>query len=350
MPEWTFVIDDHAANALTPLLASTAITLTFTRNRTPELAFSCSVEADEAASIVAALPNGLPRIRAYRDGTLRFYGRWVPMQEQAEASDQGVTEQAAVTFRGPGMSLDSRWTAASVTFTSTDAGQIAWSLINTANGESPTGIAQGTIAATVNRDRTYEHKNVGEAIRELTEVTSGFDFEIAPTLASGIAVLGLFNAYASQGTDKSATVTFDFGADTTGTLRAVGRTWMLPVNKARVLGADGLTAEASDAASITKHGLWMTLEQALDVNQQATLDAKASALLRPDPVEIVQFAPEPSIAPQPWVDYWLGDTVAVRSRFGSLDFERDARVNGITITVDDNGNEVSHELTFEAAV
>lgn len=351
MADWAFVIDDHAGNAIVPLIEATSIRLAFKRNRTPEMMFAAHLESEEACAITTAIANGLPRLRAYRDGTLRFYGRWAPMMEHAQATGEGIGgEHLQAAFRGPGHMLASRFTAASVTFTATDAGQIAWSLINTANGDSDTGIRQGTIAATQTRDRTYEHKQVLEAIQQLTEVQGGLDYEIVPTLDQGVDVLGEFDVFASQGQDKSSTVTFDFGPDTTGTLRAIRRAWQMPVNGARVLGKDGLVGEATDSGSIAKYGGWAVLEQHTDVSEQATLDDKATALLRPDPVEIVTFEPEPTIAPMPWTDYWLGDTVGVRSRYGSLDFERTARINGITVTIDTNGHEDTHELEFEAAI
>lgn len=349
MPDWGFVLTDQSAVERQPLGECTPITLTFTRNTAPEIRFGCPVEAVEATEVITILPNGLPRVKAYRDGTLRLYAEWSPMEESAEETDAGITDQLQGTFRGSGAGLEARYTAASVTFTGIDAGTIAWNLINTANGESHTGIIQGTIATTVNRDRTYEHKQVLEAIDQLTGVDNGFDYEITPTEVDGATVLGKFNVYASQGSDKSGVLVFDFGADTAGTLQAVRRTWQLPVNKVRVLGEDGLTGTATNATSVTKYRQRMTVESVLDISEQATLNARATALLRPNPIEVVEFTPDPAVAPQPWTDYWLGDRVTVRSRHGSLAFERTVRINQIEVEIDAEGNEVAHRLAFEEA-
>jgi len=67
-------------------------------------------------------------------------------------------------------------------FTTTDAGQIAWTLIDEAQSETygDLGITQGTIQSSVNRTKSFDRKNIAEAILELAENDYGFDFEITP--------------------------------------------------------------------------------------------------------------------------------------------------------------------------
>lgn len=67
-------------------------------------------------------------------------------------------------------------------FTTTDAGTIAWTLIDESQSETngDLGITQGTIQTSLNRTKTYERKNVAEAIKELADNDYGFDFEITP--------------------------------------------------------------------------------------------------------------------------------------------------------------------------
>lgn len=64
-----------------------------------------------------------------------------------------------------------------------DAGQIAWDLISTAQSEAygDIGVTQGTIEATVDRDRTYVDDEVANAIVRLSafHIDNGFDFEIS---------------------------------------------------------------------------------------------------------------------------------------------------------------------------
>jgi hypothetical protein len=86
--------------------------------------------------------------------------------------------------------------------------------------------------------------------------------------------------------------------------------------------------------------MWVQ-EIASDVSEQATLDDKAQALLRPDPIKVVAFTPDPTLAPLPWDDYWLGDTVSFFGRRGAFVEDVTARINKITVVIDDEGNEAA---------
>jgi hypothetical protein len=138
-------------------------------------------------------------------------------------------------------------------------------------------------------------------VTELTNVQGGFDFEIAPVDSGATSASSTW--YAHQGSDKSTgdqAVVFEYGPGTIGNVRKVTRQTSYPVNKALVLGANGLRGEQTDVASIAKYGTHMDVDQAIDVSEQATLDAKALALLRPDPIRVGSFTPDPVLAPQPW--------------------------------------------------
>jgi hypothetical protein len=53
----------------------------------------------------------------------------------------------------------------------------------------------------------------------------------------------------------------------------------------------------------------------------------------------VSFTPEPDLAPSPWDDYWLGDTVSFFGRRGAFYEDATMRVDKITVVIDDDGNE-----------
>lgn len=67
-------------------------------------------------------------------------------------------------------------------FTTTDAGTIAWTLIDESQDEvnGDFGITQGNIGVSLNRTKSFERKNIAEAILELADNDYGFDFEITP--------------------------------------------------------------------------------------------------------------------------------------------------------------------------
>lgn len=293
---------------------------------------------DEAAGLLLeALRNGTPLLRAYRDGVLRFHGYLAPFTEELEE-----TANLNLLFHGPlGRLLGdgpSRGRFVSGTFTQVDAGQIAKQLIDLAQASGTAGIATtGTIQATKLRDRTYENVNAGEAIIALTQVLDGFDFEVVPTELSSAAI-GEFNVYAAQGSMLS-TVRFEYGPDTLRNVRRVTRQMQPPVNVARVLGSNGLTGVKTDAASISVHGRWEAQESLSDVSEQATLDDRAQAMLRPNWIRVVGFSPEPQLSPRPWDDYWIGDTVEFYGWRGAFEEGAQARISKITVVVDDEGNE-----------
>jgi hypothetical protein len=77
-----------------------------------------------------------------------------------------------------------RRTAAKRVFTATDAGQIAWTLINESqndlSGYGNLGITQGTIMTSANRDQTYRFADIKGEIEKMSyyQIKNGFDFDI----------------------------------------------------------------------------------------------------------------------------------------------------------------------------
>lgn len=339
MPVWSFLLADSLGNGVAELATGGGRTLTFTRNAYPEATITISHDDDAAAVFFDTLRNGIPTLRAYRDGVLRFHGELAPFSETLEED-----AQLSLLFRGPSARLigygqsRGRFTLASRVFSAADAGQIAKTLIDEATGS---GIATtGTIQTSKTRDRTYQYANIGEAITNLTRVLDGFDFEIVP-IEYAAGKIGQFNVYASQGSDLSDTVLFQYGPNTLANVQSVTRQTEPPINYARVLGTNGLASIKSDPGSIAKYGYWIVQESISDVAEQATLDDKAQSLLRPDPIKVVAFSPDPTLAPAPWDDYWLGDTVSFFGRRGAFVEDVTARVNKITVVVDDEGNEAA---------
>lgn len=80
--------------------------------------------------------------------------------------------------------LKKRFTGSSRIFTSTDAGQIAWTLINESqtsdNPYSDLGITSGLIQTSVNRDRTFKFAEIHDSIYKMSNdnLKNGFDFEV----------------------------------------------------------------------------------------------------------------------------------------------------------------------------
>jgi hypothetical protein len=78
-----------------------------------------------------------------------------------------------------------------------------------------------------------------------------------------------------------------------------------------------------------------------------TDDDRAAARLRTKWRHVVDVVTEPTLAPKPWSDYFLGDTVSVRVVRDSLDLLTNPRVNQIVVNTDEQNREISHAISFE---
>lgn len=377
MPSWQFVLCDKNGDALGDLGDATAKTVTYTRNGVPEVQMVCSHEQHCAEMLLEYLADGIPTCKAYRDGTLRFHGYLAPFQEELED-----TATLQLTFRGPfgrvlgdGTGRGRFNNGGIIGYGPAEASVIAGILLDIAQTGQPSlaaswiGITDGTFQVTgQNRERandgSFNYVPLGEEMLHLTRIIDGFDFEVEPLegvdSSTGFPLMGRMNVYTRQGSDQTAAV-FEYGTDTVANVRKVTRQWFHPVNFARVVGpiiapaTDPIVGEYIDEASAAIYGKWEQQESRTDINEQATLTARAKSLIRPRPVRVVSFTPEPPLAPSPWDDYWLGDTVYFRGRRGAFFEDVATRVNQIRVVVDDEGNEASEiaapdDETITAAV
>lgn len=343
---WNWLLADAAGTALAELTGAAGRALTFKRNVFTEVRGALSHE-DPAATILlnALATTGIPTLRCYRNGGLRFNGYLAPFQE--DAAEQSIL---SFVFRSPFARLigDNQGTGRFVdflfpgtTYTAQDAGSIAQSLLIITNSTSgATGLIAGTLQASKNRDRAYGNSNIniGQAITDLTNVLDGFDFE-EQYLESG-STLAQLNIYANQGTSRP-NARFEYGPETLANIASLQRTTSPPINQTTVVGANNLRAFGTDAGSQATYGVWPALYTASDVSEATTLQDKANALLRPLPVKTLSFTPDALLAPKPWDDFGIGDTVPVYIKRGALVQDVSVRVNGFTVVIDENGNEAT---------
>lgn len=189
---WDFMLCDAMGNNLSELATASGRTVTFKRNSYSEVQLTLAHEDDSASLLLSALANtGVPKLKCYRRGPndsldlpapLRFRGYLAAFSETSEE-----TSLLTATFRSPfgvlagdgsqaGRFLTSQFPT---TYLSMDAGFIAKALIDTANLDSPTGLATdpSLIRTTVNRSCVYPvAQNLGSAITDLSAVLDGFDF------------------------------------------------------------------------------------------------------------------------------------------------------------------------------
>lgn len=372
-PAWAFVLNGPSG-AITDLPITP--TLRFELDGEWTLKSPLPFQEDAATVFYSALAETIPTLLAYRldDGTntpLKFAGGLMPYQEEASAD----ASQLDLTFEAPpAFPLASRIEDAYETndgtavadggsLISVDAGTLAGTLIARQDSLSDTFISMGTIEATTSRQASYALKNVWDAIQENTgqKTDGGFDLKITPLdPADNDGDLAKLDIVATLGSDVSDTVRFEYGVGTLANCLSVSRQWAPPVNRVTVTvtkqqaypddpdAGKLVAATVEDTDSQTKYGLYAYAENVPSVIDNADLTDRATALLKPDPVQTITFEPDPNApnCPQPWKDYWLGDMVSIRAVEGGLAIDTTERVVAIEIDIDEDGNETAHRLEF----
>jgi hypothetical protein len=230
------------------------------------------------------------------------------------------------------------------TYTDTDAGEIAWELINTTQGLTGgnLGITQGTIQATQNRDRTYSDEKIGEKIIQLTEVINGFDFEITPSIKNN--ALGVFNVYTKRG-ETITDFRLEYGEGLKNNIQSWNRKRTLSdiynsvIVEGEGLGDARLTSMILDNTLITTVGLLEGRQQEKSVTEQSTLDEKADEYIRVHKTEQPIYDITLNNAYNDFGEYDVGDIVFIRIKYGFIDINTTMRIYGIAVSVSDNGEE-----------
>jgi hypothetical protein len=202
-------------------------------------------------------------------------------------------------------------------FPATDAGEIAWTLIDDSqNSDSPyseLGITEGSIDTSVNRERTYRFDNIKDQIIALSNnnLEDGFDFEIDNTKA--------FNVYYPEKGAVLPNVVFD------NTRTLASWSYHRPLlssltNRVYVRGdgqGDAIKFSQRDSSNGNKD-TYTLLETVLPAEAgvvvDATLEAKGDRYLAVHEVPIDEFTAEHYDDEDnyySWFDYNLGDTVKV---------------------------------------
>lgn len=197
------------------------------------------------------------------------------------------------------------------------------------------GITKGTIEASMDRDRTYNNQNIAEAITNLTNVISGFDFEITDNK--------VFNVKELIGEDKTDSVILDYGSNVLSC--RIIEDFTNPVNRAIVIGESSteeelLRVERNDTASQTSYLLREDVSSEMDISETETLEERGDLILRKyaQPllkVDIDILPNSPTIS-----DFALGDLVMIRIIKGFYNIKEEYRVFEWEVTYESDGREV----------
>jgi len=236
----------------------------------------------------------------------------------------GVTVQA---YTGEWL-LGWRYTVKGRYFSSAAPGYIFDTLISEENVEYPTGIIPYSYyGAGTARTIEYHYHQLLKRCRDLARLT-GNDFQIAPHYEDGALIFRSY-WYERRGADLSGQVQLieDVNADIVLDEQGPIVNRVLLAGSGSTWGSERIDAMAEDAASWAEYGYreWASVQGG--VEQQATLDANAEALL----AEMAYPRDRFSIyaldkAPATFAAYGVGDIVGAQAFFKSREFCYDGAV------------------------
>jgi len=232
-------------------------------------------------------------------------------------------------FRFAGLTSDK-------TYSSTDAGSIAWDLIDTTQNLTygDLGITQGTIQTSINRTLTYTRKNIKEAIEDLSGADNGFDFEITPTK--------VFNVYYPiKGIDRTSTVIFRYPGNIIKSIEEVNDASNLANSVLAIgsgFGLQEINVQKDDISAQSVYTLKQRIKRVKDLNNavvlgdiaQQEIDVYASI----NPYFRLKLYGGNGITPSV-EDFSVGDTIRLIIDKSFWSEDQDFRIFEIYITIDE---------------
>jgi hypothetical protein len=340
MSAYEFIIKDKAGNALAVLDGARNRKYEDVLNGSGMASFSISAK-DEKLSADLILP-GNKELYIYKNGDLKWGGEIAHWRLDLD----GATDQIMVTARGFLNLLDKKLAGSPSSprvFTNTDAGSIAWTLIDESQAglNSSFGITQGVIETTKNRDRTFEGETVKEAILSLSSnnIKEGFDFEVDANKQ--------FSVYSFKGETRDD-VFFEWGVNITSLFLSTDSTSM--ANQVLALG-EGVGVEMVTATANSD----TNLQEQYKVRQKKISLKTVSnpdTLLDHASKEISLTQAQQQIVGLRYKNvldvsnpFFVGDSPRVKVKYGMVEFEQNLRVYAKKVNISDNDDE-DIELVF----
>lgn len=311
-----------------------------TRNRADQISFSVDIGKlneylnETGQTALGILGVNQTEVIVSRHGVAQVGGQIMQIDTVIQSDNRTVAVKAVGWLD----LFDKRFTSANKEIsTPTDAGAIGWTLINDSqnltNGDF--GITQGTIQTTTDRIRTYEYKNVKQALIDLTEVEGGFDMEFTPAK--------VFNVYTSIGVRREK-MAFKYPGNIKGI--RVPRTGVQMINdlvvRGQGYGLAQLTSIVENTSSKSAYKVRQAIKDFPEVFLSDTLDeigAEEIAAAK-DPLELLQITVDGN-GEYAIGDFGVGDEVRVNiEEVPTLTHvDNYYRVEKIDVQVDENESE-----------
>lgn len=330
MAEWVWVLGGTPPSGAEsrPLTVARGRVVTWRVDAPATAQFTIDGHHEEALE----LSNLATDLTIYRNGTKLFRGRIIADTDSIDPDSHDV-QCTAIDYRGL---LQYRVVnEAGRTFTSTDQGAIAWTLISESQALSGGnwGITNGLGATSgTARDRTYDPgKPLLDAISELGRVDGGFEWEIDANLA-------LNRYYPKRGTVQPHVL--DYG----GVVASVTRTRKPGdyANSVIATGDQALAPARATSASIATDpvGRWEVSRGYQSIKEQSTLSGRATWLL----AEAGTMRPElvVRLVANRWEGptvLWIGDTATLAVNSGRLTINSAHRTVELSAALDEDNVE-----------
>ncbi|RMI39870.1 hypothetical protein EBO15_28295 [Actinomadura harenae] len=282
------------------------------------------------------------------DGTSQPLGRWRVGPTGDDVEDTSHTTQVSGLSYRAILSSRRLYSYSTVTWSSTDIGEIAWGLIQQTQTRpgGDLGIVKGwtgTAPTGVIKDRTYTAgDSIGERIQELAETLPGFDWDIRPVSESALQ----FDVWSPRGMDRG--VIAEYGGLVAKVRREVSVSDY--ANAIRQSGASGLTARELEAPdlSLRPEGRWDGVFGDDGLITQASLDDRAAYQL--DAAQVIRPAYTLTLRAGAWSGpdhIWLGDPIRLIIQSGRLNIDTIQRVQQVDVALGEDGQETV-EITLGA--
>lgn len=359
MSGWGYTFENSLGVVLAYVESLSGMTLTMPLNGPAVLSGTLLHSSRDMEVLYSTIATEALFLRAAKDGVTRFWGALndasVSLAEDGQAqvtfTDLSGLHSSVANYVIGGNKITPFYKRNSPTWTATIDSLLAQGnpLVRLTRSGSPTGRiptndtranATGHLKLKGNVWKA-QSSTVLDSLQELSGYATGVEWYVTPddTLTVGNTL----------GTNKSGSVRFQYGSLGLGNVMTVSNQFQPPVNSlfwADTKGVLHRSATGYSLSSITAFSEYSTTFNYMSRRNQSD-DDRAAAHLRTGWRQVTSLVADPTRAPQPWTDYFLGDTVSVRVQRDSLDSTKNLRVNEILISCNELGVETSHQLSFE---
>ena len=358
MANWGYTLEDKNETVLPYLDSFQGMTLTMPLNGAASMTGTISHNSADMTALYSQIATGAVFIRAARDGVTRFWG--VLNDLQVSLDDSGTASLGFVDVAGlhstvmnytasgnhwtPWYKKNPTWTAAIDSLLSKGSPLVSLTRSGSPSGRVPSNDTLANASGHAKLKGNVwkpQSSSVLESLQELAGFADGIEWYVTPkaTLTVGKTL----------GSDKSTSVFLQYGPNTLANAQNATISYQPPANNLFFTNSKGVikrTTGTYNAASVAAYGDYSNTFNFMARRNQSDED-RAAAMLRTKWKQVVDVTIDPASQYQPWVDYFLGDTVSVRVTRDSLNTTTNQRINRITVTTDDQGLETSHQLEFE---